>query len=97
MVRPVEAAQVVGATVATPTTVPVGVGTAVTVTALITDASLVVPSVNLQRLDVAGRVVATLGTLVDNGTGGDAVEHRRARRFDEKRDGGKRGNQLRHQ
>jgi hypothetical protein len=69
----VESAQVVGTTTATPTTVPVGVGTVVTVVSAVSDPSLIVPSVNLQRLDAAGRVIAILGTLVDDGSGGDAT------------------------
>ena len=71
--RVVEAAQVVGATGAAPTSVPVGSATPVTVTAVITDGTLIASSVNLQRLDEAGRVIATLGTLGDTGTGGDAT------------------------
>jgi hypothetical protein len=70
---PGEGAQVVGTTTATPTTAPVGVGTVVTVVSAISDPSLLPSSVLLQRIDAAGRVLATLGVPVDNGSGGDAV------------------------
>jgi hypothetical protein len=72
-VLPVEGAQVVGTTTATPTTAPVGVGTVVTVVSAISDPSLIASSVLLQRIDSAGRVLATLGIPVDDGSGGDAV------------------------
>ncbi len=57
----------------TPTTAPVGVATAVTVTATITDPSLLPESVNLQRYDTAGRAVALMGQLRDDGQNGDAA------------------------
>lgn len=67
------AAQTVAPVAVNPATAPAGVGTAVTVTAVITDPSVIATGVLLQRLDAAGRVIATLGTLLDNGTGGDAT------------------------
>ena len=66
-------AQTVGPVAATPAVVPVGVGTAVTVTAVITDPGLIPASLVLQRIDSAGRVLATMGSLVDDGTAGDAA------------------------
>lgn len=71
--RGVESAQVVGATTATPTTVAVGIGTPVTVVSAISDPSLIASSVVLQRVDAAGRVIATYGPLRDDGTGGDGA------------------------
>ena len=65
--------QVVGETIATPVTVLVGTVTLVTVTSKIEERSLLPASVNLQRLDSAGRVAETLGTLVDDGTAGDVT------------------------
>jgi hypothetical protein len=72
-VTSVATAQTVTSLAAFPTTVPVAVGTPVRVTAGITDASLVPGSVLLQRIDTAGRVVGTLGTMVDDGTNGDVT------------------------
>ena len=75
-----EAAQAIGATSASPATVPVGIGTAVRVTAEIDDSSLIASSVRLQRYDtsIGGNplprtLVTVLGTLVDDGTSGDLV------------------------
>ena len=62
----------IGTPVAFPTTVPVAVGTPVRVTAAITG-SVIAASVVLQRIDAAGRVVGTLGPLVDTGGNGDLV------------------------
>jgi hypothetical protein len=64
---------VVGPVGAFPTTVPVAVGTPVRVTAVITDPSVIAASVILQRIDGAGRVVGTLGAMVDDGTAGDVT------------------------
>jgi len=66
-------AQTVAPVTAFPTTVPVAVGTPVRVTAGITDPSVLGGGVLLQRIDAAGRVVATLGTMVDDGTNGDVT------------------------
>ena len=62
----------IGTPVAFPTTVPVAVGTPVRVTAAITG-SVIAASVVLQRIDAAGRVVGTVGPLVDDGSNGDLV------------------------
>jgi hypothetical protein len=67
------AAQTVGAPVLAPGAVPVGIGATVTVTSAIPDPSVIAPSVVVQRLDAAGRVIATLGTMLDDGTGGDGT------------------------
>jgi hypothetical protein len=56
-----------------PTTVPVGVGTLVRVTAGISDPGVIPSSVVLQRIDAAGRVVGTLGPMLDDGGGGDLL------------------------
>ena len=56
-----------------PGAAPVGVATIVTVTALISDPSVIADGVNLQRLDAAGRVVAVLGILRDDGANGDVA------------------------
>ncbi|MBL0038362.1 MAG: hypothetical protein IPP36_06855 [Nitrosomonadales bacterium] len=45
----------------------------VTVTSVITDPSVIPASINLQKLDAGGRVVAVPGTLHDDGLDGDAV------------------------
>lgn len=56
-----------------PSSTSVGVGVAVLVTAQIPDTSVIGSSVNLQRLDAQGRVLSIVGTLVDDGTSGDAT------------------------
>src|SRR5687767_13105540 len=66
-------AQTVSPVGVSPATVTVGVGTPVTVTATISDPSVLAPSVVLQRVDGAGRVLATLGPVVDDGSQGDAT------------------------
>ena len=63
----------IGTTSITPTSTTTGVPVTVTVTSLISDPSLIPASVNLQRLDASGRVVAIIGTLHDDGVNGDAV------------------------
>jgi uncharacterized Zn-binding protein involved in type VI secretion len=60
------------ATVA-PSSVSVGVGTPVTLTAVITDPLLIPESVTAQRLDSAGRVLGVYGVLHDDGAFGDLV------------------------
>lgn len=62
-----------GVAVASPSIVAVNEPTDVTVTIQVTDSRLIPGSVNLQRLDATGKVIAVLGTLNDTGTGGDAV------------------------
>jgi len=63
----------IGTTAVTPNGVAVGTATTVTVTALITDPSVIPSSVVLQSLDSRGRVIATLGNFHDDGLNGDAV------------------------
>jgi hypothetical protein len=65
--------QTVASIAAVPATAPVGVATSVRVTVVITDSSVIAGSVVLQRIDAAGRVLATLGPLTDDGTNGDQV------------------------
>src|SRR5687767_2802870 len=67
------AAQTVGPVAATPSSVPVGVGTPVLLTAAISDPAVIAASVQLQRYDSQGRVVAVLGVLTDDGRNGDAA------------------------
>ena len=69
----VAAGQTVGPVTALPTTVPIGVGTPVTITATITDPAVIASSVQVQRYDSQGRVVGVLGLLTDDGLNGDAV------------------------
>jgi len=66
------AAQTVGLTQSSPSTVPAGVSTQVTVTSAITDPNLLPSSIVLQRLDANGTVV-TIGTMLDDGLNGDAA------------------------
>ena len=56
----------IGTTAVTPNGVAVGTATTVTVTALITDPSVIPSSVVLQSLDSRGRVIATLGNFHDD-------------------------------
>jgi len=61
----------ISAVTISPTSIPLGIATPVTTTAMVTgtpDAG----SVMLQRLDSSGRVLAILGTLHDDGLNGDA-------------------------
>lgn len=67
------AAPTVGPVALTPQTAVVGRTTVVTATAVIQDPLLIPASVNLQQLDAAGKVVAIVGTLRDDGTNGDTV------------------------
>lgn len=53
--------------------IPVNKPTDVMVTIQITDSRLISGSINLQRLDTSGKVLAILGNLNDSGTNGDAV------------------------
>ncbi|MFL6211724.1 MAG: hypothetical protein ACJ74W_22950 [Pyrinomonadaceae bacterium] len=66
-------AQAIGNTAVTPDATQAGVPVRATVTASITDPALIPESVNLQRLDASGRVVAILGTLHDDGLNFDAM------------------------
>lgn len=63
----------IGATSVSPASTPAGIPQVVTVTSVITDSSVIPDSVNLQRLDESGRVVAVIGALHDDGLNGDAV------------------------
>lgn len=67
----------VGVPVASPATIPVEERTVVTVTSQITtgpgDPPVIPTSVYLQRLDAAGKVIANLGTMRDDGAAGDAM------------------------
>ncbi|MBM4340431.1 MAG: hypothetical protein FJ110_12910 [Deltaproteobacteria bacterium] len=67
------AAPIVETPLLTPTAIRVGISTEVTITARITDPSLIGSSVNLHQLNSSGAVIATLGTLRDDGLNGDAV------------------------
>ena len=67
------AAQTVGPVGLAPGTVPVGVGTPVLITAAITDPAVIGTSVQVQRYDSQGRVVAVLGALTDTGQNGDVA------------------------
>jgi hypothetical protein len=71
LVPALAAAQTVSSIAAAPTSVPVGAGTTVKVTVVITDPAVVPSSVVLQRIDEAGGVLATLGTFTDGGTAGE--------------------------
>lgn len=57
-----------------PRELPANLSTTVTATARIAPSPLLIPtSVTLVRYDESGKVVATLGRMVDDGTGGDAL------------------------
>jgi hypothetical protein len=68
---PAEAAE--GVATVSPPLIVLNQPTDVTVTIPITDSRLIAGSVNLQRLDATGKVVAVLGTLADSGANGDAA------------------------
>src|SRR4051812_21462479 len=63
----------IGATAVSPDNTPVGLPLSATVTAVITDPGLTPGTVNLQRLDASGRVLAVIGNLHDDGQAGDAT------------------------
>lgn len=63
----------VGATTISPSAIPLNTPTQITVTATITDPSLISASVNLQRFDPIARVFRVVSTMYDDGTHGDAV------------------------
>ena len=63
----------IGATTIDPSAIPLSSPTEVTVTATITDPSLIPGSVNLQRFDPIARVFSVVNTMYDDGTHGDAV------------------------
>ncbi|HTF45410.1 MAG TPA: choice-of-anchor X domain-containing protein, partial [Terriglobales bacterium] len=56
-----------------PATAPTGSAATVTVTAQISDPSVIASSVNLQQIDPQGRIAGVIGTMVDDGTNGDAA------------------------
>ncbi len=66
-------AQTVAPVAVTPTTVPVAVATPVTFTAVISDPAVIADSVQLQRIDAAGRVISVVGLLQDDGSSGDVT------------------------
>src|SRR5260221_5372915 len=63
----------IGTPTVTPNSLVVGVATTVTVTAFISDPSVVPASVILQSVDTSGHLIAILGNLHDDGANGDAV------------------------
>jgi len=63
----------IGTTSIAPSSTSAGVPIVVTVSSSITDASVIPSSVNLQRVDSAGRVLSVIGTLHDDGLNGDAI------------------------
>ena len=63
----------IGSTLVTPAATPAGTAAVVTVTSVISDASVIAGSVQLQSLDSTGRVIAITGNLHDDGLNGDAV------------------------
>jgi uncharacterized Zn-binding protein involved in type VI secretion len=65
--------QVVSNLAAQPASIPAGIGTLVTITCRITDPGVLPSSVLIQRLNGAGAVIGTLGSMRDDGTLGDAV------------------------
>ena len=67
------AAPAIGPAAATPAGVVVNTATPVVFTAQIADASLIPGSVNLLKTDANGKTLATVGSLVDDGTNGDAA------------------------
>jgi len=62
----------VGASAATPNSVPANVGTVVTFTSVITDPAVIASTVNLQQLDSSGRATV-VGLMHDDGQNGDAA------------------------
>ncbi len=62
-----------GAVALSPASITVGVPSSVTFTVSITDPAYIASSGNVQRLGANGRVQGVVGTLRDDGLGGDAV------------------------
>ena len=56
-----------------PGSTPAGVTAVVTVTAAISDPSIIASSVNLQKIDPQGRILATIGDMKDDGKAGDTA------------------------
>ncbi len=67
------AAPTIGTVDINPKSFPLAVPSVVTITAVITDTSLIDGGAILQRIDSSGRVIATYGILYDDGKNGDAV------------------------
>lgn len=67
------AAPTIGATNVTPSVIGVTTPTLVTITAKITDLSLLPAGVNLLRVDASGKTPAIIGVMHDDGLSGDAV------------------------
>lgn len=63
----------IGTTTVSPNSTLAGTPITVTVTSSITDPSVIAASVNLQKLDPSGRVIAIIGSLHDDGLNGDAT------------------------
>ena len=63
----------IGTVTLSPTFAPAGVPTQVTLTAVITDPSMVANGANVQRLNSAGTATAVLGIMHDDGLNGDLV------------------------
>ncbi len=63
----------IGTTTVTPNSTAAGLPVVVTVTSSITDPALIPESVNLQKLDASGRVLAVIGSLHDDGLNGDGT------------------------
>lgn len=61
----------IGATIVNPDSASAGVPLAVLVTSSITDTSVIPGSVSLERINASGGVLATIGTLHDDGLSGD--------------------------
>ena len=66
------AAQTITFPAVVPASIPVNQRSTVTVTAQISDPSLIADSVNFQRYDGTARVFQVLGSMFDDGTHGDA-------------------------
>jgi RHS repeat-associated protein len=73
MAGPAAAPPSAGTPIATPASIPVGVPTSLKVTSQITDPTVLTGGVNLQKVNTAGDVLATLGVMRDDGQGGDAI------------------------
>ncbi|MBM3765170.1 MAG: hypothetical protein FJW32_07235, partial [Acidobacteria bacterium] len=68
---------VIGPITIKPTFIPPNTTTQVTITAQITDTTLLANGANVQRLNAAGGVAAVLGNMRDDGLNGDAVANDR--------------------
>lgn len=66
-----EAAPTVGTAAASPAYIVINTPTPVTITASITDSSLLANGVNLLKTDAAGKTLSTVGVMRDDGLNGD--------------------------